>query len=319
MEYMKVSIVMPVYNGAKYIEKSIESVLAQRYSNWELICVDDTSSDNSFELLQKYASYDRRIKVYRKVNERFGNRATKYGLQYCQGEYFIYMSQDDMLSDDLLESNFSALIESGLDVVVPKMKYYDISTGTVSDFKICCTQNVIDGCSAFILSLDWRIHGFAMWPMSLVNSVGWTTEYLNDDEYTARMLFFNSKKVGFSQGVFYYHNCNPDAITVKWSVWQLDFVATDAKLYDFVVKNDFDISVVQTVCDRTKNDFLRAVIILSDSYANLSTDSRKEALSALVATYKKYRLIINKSTMSLKERFVLHNSLLLRLLCIVKF
>ena len=49
-----ISIIMPVYNSSKYLEESIESVLAQKYTNWELICIDDGSSDNSIEILKYY-------------------------------------------------------------------------------------------------------------------------------------------------------------------------------------------------------------------------------------------------------------------------
>ena len=57
-----VTIFMPVYNGERFLKKSIESIINQTYTNWELLCVDDSSKDNSLEILEGYASKDDRIK-----------------------------------------------------------------------------------------------------------------------------------------------------------------------------------------------------------------------------------------------------------------
>ena len=62
---MKISILMPCYNSHAFLEKSISSVIRQDYKDWELICVDDCSSDGTFELLQEYAKQDKRIKIFK--------------------------------------------------------------------------------------------------------------------------------------------------------------------------------------------------------------------------------------------------------------
>ncbi|WP_270982694.1 glycosyltransferase family 2 protein [Campylobacter helveticus] len=67
---IQISIIMPCYNSAKWVDKAIESVLNQTYSNWQLICVDDGSSDETLEILQRYANKDDRILVLHKENEK---------------------------------------------------------------------------------------------------------------------------------------------------------------------------------------------------------------------------------------------------------
>ena len=60
-----VSIIMPNYNGGKYLKETLESVLAQTYTNWELLFVDDCSTDNSLEIINEYQARDKRIKIFK--------------------------------------------------------------------------------------------------------------------------------------------------------------------------------------------------------------------------------------------------------------
>lgn len=308
-----VSIVMPVYNGSKYIETSIKSVILQTYQNWELICVDDTSTDSSLEILKKISDTDSRIRVFTKPNEKFGNRATKYGIDRAKGDYLIYMSQDDKLSPDLLEKNLQVQENDRVDAVVPQMKYYDSTTGQCEDFLMPDTQKIINGREAFVLSLDWKLHGFVMWSMATVKAVGWGTESLNDDEFTTRMLYYNTNRIGFSDGIFYYHNNNPEAITVKWNLNQLDFLKTDAKIYHFLVEHDFDNSTRQIIYNVTKDDLIRIIVILSHNFYSLSKEDRRSTFKQLVKAYTIYAPLFKQAKMSLKQRIVLFNVITFRL------
>ena len=75
----KISVIVPVYNSKKYIKKCIESILAQTYSNFEIIVIDDGSKDKSGEIVKKMASMDCRIKYFYKKNEGVSN-ARNFGL-----------------------------------------------------------------------------------------------------------------------------------------------------------------------------------------------------------------------------------------------
>lgn len=90
-----VSIVMPLYNAEEYIAEAVESVLAQSFEDWELIIVDDCSTDGSRALADGFARNDLRISVY--VNERnSGAAATRTaGLRYVTGRYLAFLDADD--------------------------------------------------------------------------------------------------------------------------------------------------------------------------------------------------------------------------------
>ncbi len=92
-----VSILMTVYNREKYISEAVESVLSQNYENWELLIVDDCSSDSSLEIANNYKALDTRINIYKnKVNlGQFENR--NYAASLAKGKYIKYLDSDDLL------------------------------------------------------------------------------------------------------------------------------------------------------------------------------------------------------------------------------
>ena len=95
---VKISVIMPVYNDANNLEKSINSVLNQTLTDIELICVDDGSTDNSLDVLNKFARYDKRIKVFSQKNQGSGKARNK-GLKESKGEYVAFLDSDDYIID----------------------------------------------------------------------------------------------------------------------------------------------------------------------------------------------------------------------------
>lgn len=113
----KISIILPCYNVEKYLAKSIESVLDQTYSDFELLVVIDGSPDNSKQIAEKYAIADKRIKVFEKENGGLSD-ARNYGLERAEGEFIYFMDSDDWIEPDLLEDNLKILESENLDFVV---------------------------------------------------------------------------------------------------------------------------------------------------------------------------------------------------------
>lgn len=113
----KVSIIIPMYNSEKYIERCIDSILSQTYKDFEIIIINDGSTDNSLKICEKYR--DDRLKIFSKKNEGVG-AARNYGLDIADGDYILFIDSDDCIDEDyllrLIESNniYNAdLIESG--------------------------------------------------------------------------------------------------------------------------------------------------------------------------------------------------------------
>lgn len=103
MQNMRVSIIMPTYNSERWVERAILSVLAQSYKNYELVIVDDGSTDNTYKLISKYTE-DPRIKIFRlNVNSGVSN-ARNIGIELCKGDIVTFLDSDDEFLPNALET-----------------------------------------------------------------------------------------------------------------------------------------------------------------------------------------------------------------------
>lgn len=113
-----ISIIIPVYDGEKYLKKSIESILYQTYPEWELILVDNGSGDNSFRICQEYAGRDQRIEVIHLQNNRGVSGARNSGMEQAAGEYVTFLDADDWVAPDYLEQLINAAQSTQADMLV---------------------------------------------------------------------------------------------------------------------------------------------------------------------------------------------------------
>lgn len=98
-----VSIITPLYNSEKFIKETLESVLNQTYKNWEMIIVDDCSSDRSVEIVEKYQQKDERIKLLKNKKNLGGAGARNRGIESARGKYIAFLDSDDLWKNNKLE------------------------------------------------------------------------------------------------------------------------------------------------------------------------------------------------------------------------
>lgn len=104
-----ISIVLPIYNGEKYMKQSIDSIIDQTYKNWELIIIDDCSTDNTANIAKEYLKKDSRIKYYKnEVNIRLPKTLNR-GFSIAKGEYLTWTSDDNLFKKNALEKMYNAL------------------------------------------------------------------------------------------------------------------------------------------------------------------------------------------------------------------
>lgn len=113
----KISIIIPVYNVEKYLARCIDSILLQSFKDFEVICINDGSKDNSLKILKKYKNIDNRIKVINKKNEGSGE-ARNRGLELARGKYISFVDSDDWLNENFLEVMYKKIINSEYDIVM---------------------------------------------------------------------------------------------------------------------------------------------------------------------------------------------------------
>lgn len=107
-----VSIITPVYNCEKYIKETLENVIKQTHKNWEILLVDDCSTDKSEEIINEYAKKDNRIKYF-KLKENSGAAiARNYALEKSNGRFIAYLDADDLWKNEKLEKQIHYMLEN---------------------------------------------------------------------------------------------------------------------------------------------------------------------------------------------------------------
>jgi len=119
----KVTVVLTVYNAASYLDQCLNSILAQTHKNLEIICVDDGSTDCSFEILQQYAQNDTRFYLIRQENQGPG-LARNTGLRYVSGEYVILLDSDDFFEPDMIKTMVKEIQREDSDMAICQSNAY---------------------------------------------------------------------------------------------------------------------------------------------------------------------------------------------------
>lgn len=117
-----VSIIIPVYNAEKYIRTTLESVRSQTFQEYEVLMIDDGSTDNSVSICEKYMLEDNRFKVIKKINGGVST-ARNLGLKLARGKYVFFMDSDDWIENILLELCVRFLEKSNIDMVIFGMSF----------------------------------------------------------------------------------------------------------------------------------------------------------------------------------------------------
>lgn len=119
---IKVSFILPIYNVEKYLSECVESILAQTYSDFEILLVDDGSLDNCPALCDEWANVDPRVKVIHKSNGGVSS-ARNAGLKAANGEYVCFVDSDDTLPQEALEKLLSSIEMKNTDMVVGAFQF----------------------------------------------------------------------------------------------------------------------------------------------------------------------------------------------------
>lgn len=151
MEEPKISVVVPVYNGEKYLGQCIDSILGQTFSDFELILLDDGSPDGSGAICDSYADKDSRVRVIHKANEGI-NRTRWRGVQEARAEWVSFSDDDDTMEPDALEKLYA--LRQGTDIVVGF---------TVLPSKRLCDNPTIEDCRRAQISggVIRQLHGLS--------------------------------------------------------------------------------------------------------------------------------------------------------------
>ena len=241
---MKFSIIVPIYNSSSFLANCIESVLAQTYDNFELILVDDGSTDNSYDICCKYAGKDKRVFVFRKENS--GQIESRcYGLKKSVGEYIVFLDSDDLLAKDALKVISEKFIRYKCDMLIYG---YDRFTDEIRPLDMVRKEDVIikDKRELYLTIVlnDYN----SMWRKAIKKDLCDSDTYLNFKEVkygedllqTLEIIRHNPKTVIIND-VLYHYRLNYNSVTrsIDLDRYSKDTITVISSVYEFLKTEGF--------------------------------------------------------------------------------
>lgn len=114
----EVSVIIPVYNSGKYLKRTLESVINQTFKDFEVLCVNDCSTDNSLEILEEFAKQDKRIKIINNTKNIGSALSRNAGIDNARGEYIYFLDSDDYIEQKYLECMVEKIEQENCDIVL---------------------------------------------------------------------------------------------------------------------------------------------------------------------------------------------------------
>lgn len=240
----KISIIIPVYNSEKYLRKCLESVRGQTFSNIEIICVDDGSTDKSKQIIDEFAQVDNRFVVIHQSNKGESN-ARNVGLKTATGDYIGFLDCDDWIEPDMYEMLLEALEKNQVDIAAAGwVKEYD-DKSIVMENKLALKSNVLN--QKELMTCVYRrddYQGFAyMWNKLYKRALLYdkTGEMILFDEklklggdvlFLAQMLMQAQSAVFIDKAVYHYYQRGDSGCHTKEIERLMDWL----KAYEYVIE-----------------------------------------------------------------------------------
>jgi glycosyltransferase involved in cell wall biosynthesis len=231
-----ISIIIPVYNVEKYLNRCVDSIVNQTYSNIEIILVDDGSKDKSGEICDKYAMKDQRIKVFHKKNGGLSD-ARNYGLKEATGDYISFVDSDDWLETDIYEKCMNSNKKYDADIINFAMqinhsdgKYYN---------QIIKEETLLCGNEGLIYLNSFRNLDISacnkIFKSSLFNDIEFPYGKLCEDCYIMFKIFHKAEKVLITPYLGYHYFKRKGSITLNNNI-NLDYLYAYYEQMDYFKK-----------------------------------------------------------------------------------
>ena len=206
----EISIIVPVYNVEKYLENCIESILNQTFKDFELILVDDGSTDNSGKICDIYKKKDSRIKVIHKNNGGLSS-ARNAGIDVAGGKYIGFVDSDDSIHPKMYETLYDLISKYNSDIAICNFKniynmlykeYEEIEmNGIIEMSNIEAINNLYDSTIGLRLRVSWN----KLYNKYLFNDIRFELGRVHEDEFIAHKILYKSNKVVYIDRELYYY------------------------------------------------------------------------------------------------------------------
>lgn len=286
---MKISIVVPVYNAEKYLEECITSVLNQTNSNWELVLVDDGSTDKSAEICDLFAEkYPDKILAFHKQNE--GQFLTRqYGIEKCTGDYIGFFDADDLLDNGYVERISTFIKENkGSDVICFNFAEFDsCNLKEINLLGNAYFETKDELKKLYLQIINGKLTG-AMWSKvfksALIKSTEINSEIVSqkkygEDAFQSFAILLKAEKISFLADVLYHYRSNPEGYSQGFEKRDFEYFNTkyvSELLEEFLLKKySADKDMLKQLYAKNFNE---TVYYILKFYRSAKTKGRKKQI-----------------------------------------
>ena len=230
----KVAVLVAAYNATSTLPRCLDSLRNQTLTDIEVLCVDDCSTDGTFDLLHRYAQADHRFRLWRTPVNSGQAVARNMALTFARATYVCMVDADDWLSADCLERAVDVFAQHpATDCVVFRLTEV-LADGREHDYGLpaeLADGGSMSGSEAFEACLDgWRLHGLYLTRTALHKQIPFdTATRLYSDDNTARLHYLHSREVRACSGVYFYRK-HDESATTAFHLGRFDFMEANLSL-----------------------------------------------------------------------------------------
>ena len=284
-----ISVIVPVYNVEKYLAKCLDTILAQTFSNIEIICVNDGSTDNSRKILAQYAQKDSRVKIVDKKNGGLSS-ARNAGMKVATGEFYSFIDSDDWIEETMLEKLYNSMVSLNTDISICAVHQYDETNQRIDDSNPYYTLGYFDE------SFDNKAFSYVDTKPFLLDVcvMAWNKLYRKSfiDECNAEFpeglifedgpfffsIFFKTQRVSIVRDFLYYYRINRSGSIIQKAGKKFLNVIDVVELMYNKVKEIPDFEDVKYTFFRKKvEDFIYRFENLNPKYRNAFAKKLKQS------------------------------------------
>ena len=218
----EVSIIVPVYQVEHYIRRCIDSILAQSFTDFELILVDDGSTDRSGQICDEYARMDARVKVVHTKNVRAAEARNK-GINLARGNYLMFIDSDDSIAPTMVESLYQSILEKNADIASCNYLYF-WKNDSAKDFPTNVKLEVLSGTEIFYKRKNERNYGYwtvvwnKLYKKEIFENIRFRSGKYFEDEFFANDIYQMDIKIVTIPECLYYYRQHENSTMRKKSI-----------------------------------------------------------------------------------------------------
>ena len=265
----KVTVLIAVYNAAPYLRACLDSLLGQTLTDFQAVCIDDCSTDDSLAILQEYQARDARIEVISLDENRGQAYARNQGLKRACGDYVCMLDADDWFSNDALEKAVE-VFESHADTDTSNLHRYSVPS-----------FESITGEEAFRMSLTWQIHGLYMVRREIHQKFPYDDSCrLYSDDNTTHLHYLASRCVRLCKGAYYYRQ-HKYSSTHSVGVRRFDFLKANESMRNRLLELKVEPELLAIYENKRWLNYVGIYMFYFVHGKELSQDDRRYGLSEL--------------------------------------